>query len=78
MKMAKSLLIQEKKKTDADKTDGDISMGVIVKVAQSIDGMIKFTYDIPENYKNGKLPVLDVEVRVNKRERNRIDLDDFF
>ena len=40
-------------------------MKVIVEVAQSIDGMIKFTYDIPENYKDGKLPVLDVTVNIN-------------
>ena len=67
----------EKKNTDADKTDGEISMEVIVEVAQSIDGMIKFTYDIPENYKHGKLPVLDVEINVNKLERNRIGFEFF-
>ena len=64
-----------KKKTDADRNDGDISMEVIVEVAQSIDGMIKFTYDIPENYKDGKLPVLDVTVNINKLEGNRIDFE---
>jgi hypothetical protein len=37
-------------KTDATRHDGDITMEIIVEVAQSIDGMIKFTYDIPENY----------------------------
>ena len=39
--------------------------------------MIKFTYDIPENYKHGKLPVLDLEINVNKLERNRIDFEFF-
>jgi hypothetical protein len=50
-------------------------MEIIVEVAQSIDGMIKFTYDIPENYKEGKLPVLDVTVNINKLEGNRIDFE---
>ena len=52
-------------------------MEVIVEIAQSIDGMITFTYDIPENNKNGKLSVLDVEVNVNKLEGNRIEFEFF-
>jgi hypothetical protein len=41
----------------------------------SMNLLIKFTYDIPENYKDGKLPVLDVTVNINKLEGNRIDFE---
>ena len=75
MQNYKVIIDQEKKKIDADKPDGEISMEVIVEVAQSIDGMISFTYDIHENYKHGKLPVLDVAVNINKLEKNKIDFE---
>ena len=52
-------------------------MEVIVEIAQSVDGMIKFTYDIPDNYKDKKVPVLDVKVKINKKEENRIDFEFF-
>ena len=67
----------EKKKTDANKNDGDVLMEIIVEVAQSIDGIIKFTYDIPENHTSGRLPVLDVDVNINKKEENRVDFQFF-
>ena len=40
----------EKKKLDAERLDGDVTMEIIVEIAQSIDEIIKFTYDIPENH----------------------------
>ena len=67
----------EKKKIDEDRIEEHVTMEVIVERAQSIDGIIKFTYDIPENYKSKKLPVLDVNVNVNKKEENRIDFEFF-
>ena len=60
----------EKKKIDVDSIEEHVTMEVIVEIAQSIDGIIKFTYDIPENYKSKKLPVLDVNISVNKKEEN--------
>ena len=47
----------EKKITDGDKTDEEITMGVIQEVTDSVDNMIKFTVDYPGNYKSGKFPV---------------------
>ena len=41
-------------------------MEVIVDIAESVDGMIKFSYDVPSKHKNRKLAVLDVEVNVNR------------
>ena len=52
-------------------------MEVIVDIAESVDGMIKFSYDVPSKHKNRKLAVLDVEVNVNKEEANRIDYEFF-
>ena len=52
-------------------------MEVILDVAESVDGMIKFSYDVPSKHKNCKLAVLDVEVNINKQEANRIDYEFF-
>ena len=41
--------------------------------AESVDNMIKFTTDTPSMHENGKLAVLDVEVKVNKKEEKRLD-----
>ena len=49
-------------------------MEIIVDVAQSVDGIIKFTYDLPRNHSSSKMPVLDVEANINNEENNRIDL----
>ena len=37
--------------------------------------MIAFTFDIPEYHENGKLPILDVQVNINKNEMNRLDFE---
>ena len=39
--------------------------------------MIKLTVDTTCNYVDGKLPVLDVTVKVNEKEHKRIDLEFF-
>ena len=51
----------EKKAIDEEKTDEEITMTVIRDIAESVDDMIKFTFDYPGNHKSGKMPVLDVE-----------------
>ena len=66
----------DKKKADLNRDDEDVTMEVVVDIAESIDGMIKFTYEIPDN-KSGKLAVLDVTVNVNKTESNRLDYEFF-
>ena len=62
---------------DANKNEEDITMEVIVDVAESVDGMIKFSYDVPSTRKSLKLAVLDVKVNMNKWEANRIDCEFF-
>ena len=64
----------DKKKADSNRDDEDVTMEVVVDIAESIDGMIKFTYEIPDN-KSGKLAVLDVAVNINKAESNRLDYE---
>ena len=54
-----------KKETDSNRKDEDITMEVIVDISESLDGIIKFTYEIPDS-KSGKLAVLDVAVNVKK------------
>ena len=44
------------------------------EIAESFDGMIKFTYEVPDE-NSGKLTVLDVAVKVNKQESNRVDYE---
>ena len=66
----------DKKKADLNRDDEDVTMEVVVDIAESIDGMIKFTYEIPDN-KSGKLAVLDVTVNINKTESNRLDYEFF-
>ena len=63
----------KKKVADEQKTDEEITMEVVRGVADSIDEMIKFTVDYPGNHKSGKMPVLDVEVAINKEKENKIE-----
>ena len=65
----------EKKITDEKRSDEDITMEGIVDIAESVDNIIKFTYDVPRNHTNDKFPVLDVEVNINKNENNKIDYE---
>ena len=40
-------------------------MEVIKDIANSIHDMIEFTVDVPSNYADGKMPVLDMKVWLN-------------
>ena len=62
----------EKKEIDSDRSDEHVTMEIIVEIAQSIDGIIKFTYDIPENHTSGKIAVLDVDVNINKKRKTEL------
>ena len=66
-----------KKSNDEEKSDEEITMEVIKDVADSIDDMIRFTVDYPTNYKNNKLPILDIEASINTDQQNRIDYQFF-
>ena len=47
------------------------TMQVIQSIANSIDEMIKITFDVPSNHDDGRVPILDVKVRID--EENRIE-----
>lgn len=46
-------------------------------IVKEIDPMIKLTTDVPSNYENGFMPILYLEVRINKEENNRLDFQFF-
>ena len=73
----KIVINDKKKKKDENKTDTKMTMDVVQEIANSINPMIKLTVDTPCNYKDGKLPVLDIKVDVNEAEGNRIDFEFF-
>ena len=69
-----NIMIDETKKiSDEERTDSKVTMDVIQELANSISPMIKLTVETPCNYKNGYMPVLDIQVKINKNEKNRID-----
>ena len=47
------------------------TMRVIQNIANTIDETINVTFDVPSNYDDGRVPILDVKVRVD--ENNRIE-----
>jgi hypothetical protein len=42
------------------RSEAKITMEVLKEIAESIDEMIKFTYDTPCNYLDQKMPALDI------------------
>ena len=66
---------KEKLITDENKSDSKLTMEIIQEVAQTINPMIKLTIETPCNFKNGKMPVLDIQVGINHAEMNRIDFE---
>ena len=67
----------EKKIEDEPKSDTKITMEVLKDVANEVDPMLQFTIDTPCNHSNGKMPALDIQVRINKQENCRIDYEFF-
>ena len=60
---------------DRQKSDTKVTMDIVQSVANSINPMIKLTVETPCNFEDGMLPVLDVKVKVNQKENNRIDFE---
>ena len=58
-----------------DKTDSKVTMEIIQQIANEINPMNRLTVETPCNFVDNKLPVLDVTVNVNVKERNRIDFE---
>ena len=69
----KIIVDEQKRVKDENKSDTKVTMDVIQEIANGINPMIQLTVDTPCNYEDGKMPVLDVKVNVNKTEQNRID-----
>ena len=65
----------DKKVEDSEKSNSEVTMNIVVEVAESIDNMIKFSVDLPEKNPSKKLAVLDLEVNINKTEGNRVDYE---
>ena len=67
-----TLVHYEEKVNEDQKTAGDKrTMEIVKSIANAIDKNIKVTYDVPSNYKDGKVPILDVKVGIN--EFNKIE-----
>ena len=64
-----------KENEDENKSDSKITMEVLNDIANSVDPMLTFTFDTPCNYSDKKMPALDIKVRVNVEEKNRIDYE---
>jgi hypothetical protein len=73
----KLVINEEKIKIDEEKSDSQITMDIVKEIAEQVDPMIKLTTDVPSNYEDGYLPILDLEVKINKEENNRIDFQFF-
>ena len=65
----------DKKLVDKEKTDEEITMEVIKDIAESVDDMVKFTVDYPENHESGKLSILDVQASINKGKQNKVEFE---
>ena len=64
------LVLHEKYINDDEKVDEDNrTMNVIQKVANSISENIEVTYDVPSNYDDGKIPILDVKAGLNPQNK---------
>ena len=64
----KVVIDEEKKKKDLNKHNEEVSMEIIVDIAESIDDLVKFTADMPCKQGNGKIAILDVAANINKEE----------
>ena len=71
----KIVINEEKKSLDENKSDSKVTMEIVQTIANSINPMIKLTVETPCNAPDGKLAVLDLKVKVNHEEQNRIDFE---
>ena len=71
----KIVIDEAKRKTDVIRNEEEISMEIIQEVAESIDDIVKFTVDLPNNHENGKIAILDIEAKINRHEKNRIEYE---
>ena len=69
------IIDENKHNMDMDKHGDEITMEIIVEIAESVDDIVKFTADMPSKHKSNKIAILDVEVNINKKEQNWIDYE---
>ena len=63
----------EEKELEDRKSDSDVvTMEVICDVANSVESMIKMTFDAPSKYPEKKVPMLDVKVWLDKDDNDRV------
>ena len=55
----------EKEKRDEKLPKDRVTMEIIKSIANSISDMIEFTVDVPSNYEEDKMPILDMKVWLN-------------
>ena len=76
MLVGDELIVDEAKKTEDEfKSDDNVTMEIIQQIANSINPMIKLTTETPSNSEDGMLKILDVKVKINEEEANRIDFE---
>ena len=68
---------EEKKLIDEERSDNKVTMEIVQQIANSINPMIKLTVETPCNFKDGQMPVLDIKVKINENESNRIDYEHY-
>ena len=51
----KIVIDEEKRKNDLSKEYDEISMEIILEIAESIDDIVKFSVDLPTKHENGKI-----------------------
>ena len=71
----KIVIDEIKQLEDGNKDDTEITMDIVQNLANSINPMIKLTVETPSNHPDGKLPVLDITVRINLEAHNRLDFE---
>ena len=61
----KLVMNKEKEVTDMEKPIDMVTMNVVRKIADDISDMLKFTTDVPSNYEDKRMPVLDMKVALD-------------
>ena len=57
---------EEKAKADENVREDERTMKVVQQVANSIDGMIVMTIDVPSSHEDNKVPMLDIKAWMNE------------
>ena len=55
----------KKKQEDENKIDDQITMEILRQIADEVNPMIKFTADLPSDHEDGKISVLDLNIKLN-------------